>query len=91
MIVHGFDEIEPGTLVDFNDNCTRGHLFQIQKPSCKKKLRMDSFPIGYINRRNSLRKEIVSSDTVLKFKTRLDKFLMPDRYNLAEIYRKDYP
>ena len=49
-IVHGFDEIEPGKLVDFNDNCTRVHLFKIQKPSCKKKLRMDSFPIRCINR-----------------------------------------
>ena len=91
MIVHRFDEIAPGKLVDFNDNCTRGHLFKIWKSSCKKKLKMDYFPIRCINRWNSLSEEIVSSETVLKFKTRLDKFLMPDRYNLAETYRKDYP
>ena len=73
---NGFDEIEPGKLVDFNDNCTRGHLFKIQKPSCKKKLRMVSFPKRCINRWNSLSEEIVSSD----------KSLVPDRYILTEIY-----
>ena len=30
--------------------------------------------------------EIVCSDTVLKFKTSLDKALLPERYILAEIY-----
>ena len=86
MIVHGFDEIEPGKLVDFNDNCTRSHLFKVQKPSCKKKLRLDSFPIRCIDRWNSQSKEKVSSDTVLNFKTKLDKFYMPDRYNRSKIH-----
>ena len=85
-IVHGFEDIQPGKFVEFNDNCTRGHLFKIQKPSCRKTLRINSFPTRCINLWNSLGEEIVSSDSVLKFKTRLDKFLMPDRFNLAEIY-----
>ena len=85
-IVHGFEDIHPGKFVEFNDNCTRGHLFKIQKPSCRKTLRINSFPTRCINLWNSLGEEIVSSDSVLKFKTRLDKFLMPDRFNLAEIY-----
>ena len=81
-IVHGFEDIEPGKF-EFNDNCTRGHLtFKIQKPSCRKKLRMNAFPVRW----NSLIEEIITSDTVLKFKTRLDRHLQPDRFNLAEIY-----
>ena len=85
-IVHGFEDIEPGKFVEFNDNCTRGHLFKIQKPSCRKKLRINAFPVRCINMWNSLPEEIVTSDTVLKFKTRLDRHLQPDRFNLAEIY-----
>jgi hypothetical protein len=29
----------------FNDNCTRGHIFQLFKPSVNKTLRKNSFPI----------------------------------------------
>ena len=42
-IVRGFEEIESGKLVYFNDIFTRSHLFKIQKLGCKKKLRMDLF------------------------------------------------
>lgn len=85
-IVHGFEDIDPGKFLEFNDNCTRGHIFKIQKPGCHKKLRLNAFPVRCINMWNSLSEEIVSSDTVLKFKTRLDRFLQSDRFNLAEIY-----
>ena len=85
-IVHGYEDIEPEKFFEFNDNCTRGHLFKIVKPRCQKSLRMNSFPVRCINKWNSLSEEIVCSDTVLKFKTRLDKILLPDRYILAEIY-----
>ena len=85
-IVHGYEDIEPEKFFEFNDNCTRGHLFKIVKPRCQKSLRMNSFPVRCINKWNSLNEEIVCSDTVLKFKIRLDKILLPDRYILAEIY-----
>ena len=85
-IVHGFEDIKAEKFFEFNDNCTRGHLFKIQKKGCKKTARLNSFPMRCINQWNSLSEEIVSSDTVLKFKTRLDRFLLPDRYNLADIY-----
>ena len=45
------------------------HLFKIQKPSCRKTLIINSFPTRCINLWNSLSEEIVSSDSVLKFKT----------------------
>ena len=38
----------------------------------------------FINQWNSLSEEIVSSDTVLKFKFGLDKFLLSDKYNLRQ-------
>ena len=37
--VHGFEDIKAEKIFEFNDNCTRGHLFKIQKKGCKKNLR----------------------------------------------------
>ena len=39
-ILHGYEDIEPDKFFEFNDNCTRGHLFKIVKPRCQKSLRM---------------------------------------------------
>lgn len=85
-IVHGYEDIKPEKFFEFNDNCTRGHIFRITKPRCQKTLRLNSFPVRCIDLWNSLDEEIVCSETVLSFKTRLDKILLPDRYNLANIY-----
>ena len=85
-ILHGYEDIKPDNFFEFNDNCTRGHLFKIVKPRCEKTLRLNSFPVRCINKWNTLSEDIVCSDTVFKFKTRLDKVLLPKRYNLAEIY-----
>ena len=85
-IVHGYEDIKPDKFFEFNDNCTRGHLFKIVKPRCEKTLRLNSFPVRCINKWNTLSEDIVCSDTVFKFKTRLHKVLLPERYILAEIY-----
>lgn len=85
-IVHGYEDIKPEKFFEFNDNCTRGHIFRIIKPRSQKNLRLNSFPVRCINKWNMLSEEIVCSDTVMKFKMRLDKELEPDRYNLADIY-----
>ena len=58
-------------------------------PRCEKTLRLNSFPVRCINKWNTLSEDIVCSDTVFKFKTRLDKVLLPERYILSEIYWKD--
>ena len=55
------------------------------KPRCEKTLRLNSFPVRCINKWNTLSEAIVCSDTVFKFKTRLDKVLLSERYILAEI------
>ena len=49
-IVHGNEDIKPDKFFEFNDNCTRGHLFKIVKPRCEKTLRLNSFPIRCINK-----------------------------------------
>ena len=47
--VYGFEDIHPGKFVEFNNNCTRGHLHKIQEPSCHKKMRLNAFPVRCIN------------------------------------------
>ena len=83
-IVHGYEDIKPEKF--FEDNCSRGHIFKITKPSCRKSMRLNSFPVRCINQWNSLDEDIVCSDTLLSFKTRLDRAMRSDRFNLANIY-----
>ena len=84
--VHRYEDIKPDNFFEFNDNCTRGHLFKIVKPRCEKTLRLNSFPVRCINKWTTLNEDVVCSGTVFKFKTRLDMVLLPERYILAEIY-----
>ena len=44
-----------------------------------KSLRLNSFPVRYINLWNNLDEVIVCSDSVVSFKTRLDKVLEVSR------------
>ena len=59
---------------EFNDNCTRGHLFKLVKPRCEKALRLNRFSVRCINKWNTISEDIVCSDTVFIFKTRLELF-----------------
>ena len=47
-IIHGNENIK--FFFEFNDNCTRGHLFKIVKPKCEKTPRLNSFPVRFINK-----------------------------------------
>ena len=35
-IVHGYEDIKPEKFFEFNDNCTRGHIFKNQKKTREK-------------------------------------------------------
>ena len=59
---------------------------QYRSPVVKRNREWIFFPRRCFDRWKYLSEEIVSSETVMNFRTKLDKFLMPDRYNLAEIY-----
>ena len=74
--------------LSFNDNNTRGHIFRIQKPRCIKTSRQQTFPIRCINDWNTLPDEIVECETVLSFKTTLDKHWSGKRFELDQVYRK---
>ena len=65
---------------------TRGHIFKLQKPICNKSFRQQSFPVRCIDDWNRLPDCVVESDTVLSFKTQLDKFLSGRRFDLYQIY-----
>ena len=71
---------------EINDNNTRGHIFRLQKPRCNKSFRQLSFPIRCIDDWNRKPDCVVESDTVLVFKTQLDKFLSGRRVDLDQMY-----
>ena len=48
--------------------------------------RLNSFPLRCISQWNNLTEDIVCCDTVVSFKTKLDKALRSDRFNLTNIY-----
>ncbi len=85
-IVNHKEDISTEKFFEFNDNRTRGHIFKITKPSCNKSLRLNTFPVRSINQWNTLKEDIVCSESVLTFKSKLDKAWGPDRFNIQDIY-----
>ena len=78
-IVNGLEDIDSERFFTFNDNLTRGHLFRISKPSINKSLRLNMFPVRSIDNWNNLSEDIVLSDSVASFKTKLDKYWSRNR------------
>ena len=72
--------------LEFNDNNTRGHIFKLQKPRCNKSFRQQIFPIRCIDDWNALQDKVLESETVLGFKTQLDKAWKGKRFELEQIY-----
>ena len=72
--------------LEFNDNNTRGHIFKLQKPRCNRSFRQQSFPVRGIDDWNSLPGCVVESDTVLSFKTQVEKHLSGRQFDLDQIY-----
>ena len=85
-IVHGYEKVDIDKFFTFNDNNTRGHIFQIMKVRCNKSLRLNSFPHRCINDWNKLPEDIVISDSVNSFKNKLDKLWYPYRFSLDAVY-----
>jgi len=73
-IINSFDDISVDKFFNINDNVTRaGHLFKLEKQHVRTTLRLNSFPGRCFDNWNSLTEDIVSSNSVLSFKTKLDK------------------
>ena len=85
-IVHGYEKVDIDKFFTFNDNNTRGHIFQIMKVRCNKSLRLNSFPHRCINDWNRLPEDIVICESVNSFKNKLDKLWYPYRFSLDAVY-----
>ena len=72
--------------LSFNDNSTRGHIFKLQKPRCNKTFRSQTFPIRCIDDWNSLTYDVVESETVILFKTRIDKIWSRRSFDTDQVY-----
>lgn len=85
-MINGFEIIDTDKFFSFNDNITRGHIFKLSKSRCNKSMRLNSFPHRCIDDWNSLPEEIVCSETVNGFKTKLDKLWKPTRFDIDQVY-----
>ena len=85
-IINGFDNIDTDKFFTFNDNNTRGHLFQLEKHHGRKSLRLNSFPTKCINKWNNLPEEIVCKTSIDSFKIVLDKLWHHKRFDTSTIY-----
>ena len=85
-IVNGIDDIAHEEFFQLAENTTRGHSKKLFKPRSIKSVRYNSFTIRIVEDWNSLTEDIVSSKSVLQFKTMLDKFWINKRFDDSEIY-----
>ena len=85
-IVQNIDDIPVEGLFEFSDNHTRGHTKKLKKPRALKSSRMNSFCIRAVIGWNNLPEDIVSSKTVLTFKTLYDRHMGNRKFQIADIY-----
>ena len=82
----GIDDIPIEDFFQVADSSMRGHNLKLFKPRYSKSIRMHSFAVRIIEDWNSLPEDIISSKTVLQFKTKLDKFWIQRRFEDTDIY-----
>ena len=85
-ILNGIDDISPEKFFQFSDTTTRGHSKKLYKQRSNKSIRQNFFAIRVIDDWNSLPKDILSTKTVLQFKTKLDIYWRDKRFDTSEIY-----
>lgn len=86
-IIHKIDDISMDKFFSFSTNSvTRGHSLKLRKPRANKSVRNNSFSFRVIDDWNNLPDNIVTLDTVNKFKIAIDRQWMDRRYDLTEIY-----
>ncbi|MES9884728.1 MAG: hypothetical protein ABW185_28110, partial [Sedimenticola sp.] len=86
-IIHHFDDIGANIFFTFSDNPNlRGHNYKLNKPRENKSIRLNSFAHRTINTWNSLPADLVNADTILSFKTKLDKLWCLKRFDTSAVY-----
>ena len=82
-ILNQMDRIEPSTLFTMSQNTTRGHSKKIFKQRFEKELRKFTFSQRVVDDWNSLTEDIVSSESLNTFKSRLDKYWHTKWYKIS--------
>lgn len=85
-MIHGMDDINVTKFVSFNTNTTRGHIFKLNKPRCKKSVRLNAFPARCIDNWNSLPQDLINTPSLDTFKNRLDVIWINTRFDTSNIY-----
>lgn len=85
-ILNGIDDISPDKFFLMSETTTRGHSKKLYKLRSRKSVRYNSFAVRVIDNWNSLPEEIISSKTVLQFKSRLDDYWRDERFDTSDIY-----
>ena len=88
-IISNIDDIQMDGLFEISDSQTLGHNKKLKKPRALKSFRMNSFCVRVVNRWNDLTEDIVSSSSVLSFKTQYDRFMGDQKYQTGDIYKND--
>ena len=72
-ILQGYDDINPDEFfTQDTSHRTRGHPFKLSKPSCRTARRANTFKYRVINPWNSLPDEVVCSQSLNMFKSRIN-------------------
>ena len=85
-IMKGFDDIRIEDFFEFADSTTRGHSLKLFKPRFVKSVRQHCFSVRIIEDWNSLPEDIISSKSVIQFKTKLDLPWIHKRFEDTDIY-----
>jgi hypothetical protein len=74
-ICKGFEEVDSNDFFNFHSGVTRGHDLKLYKNRFKTDCGKYMFANRVVNEWNLLNIDVVASDTVLSFKTKLDRYL----------------
>ena len=85
-IIHNLDNVQSDKYFHLNDNITRGHIYKLVVPRTNKQLRRNLFLLCCIALWNKLSVDTVLSETVLTFKSRLDREWLHKRFDISKIY-----
>ena len=85
-IMKGIDDVPIEDFFQVADSSTRGHSLKLYKPRFSKSVRQHSFSVRIIEEWNSLPEDVVSTKSVIQFKTKLDKLWMNKRFVDNDIY-----
>ena len=73
QVLHGGLDLDPLSFFDCTPaRDTRGHPWRLTKPRAETRVRRNAFAVRVINDWNSLPAAVVNSETVNRFKNRLD-------------------